>query len=277
MKYVIPKLRPVVKIHGGKFYSCRKILKFVPDNVTFFVVPFGGAGSVLLNSQPGPLNIYYDSDREIVELMWAVRFNLNRFLQELRSIKYTQDVFEYWKEMSLPQSPFFGALRTYIVHRMSRGGLGKSFAWSDRMRGGRPGDLNAWLTMLDHLPMISARLCKVELIGQKDFRESISECDRPHCIFYCDPPYLHETRSEGSHKAYRNEMTPEDHEDFLKLVTASVGRFLISGYDSELYRQYLSGWRRVEFTMPNHSGQGQVKERRTEVLWMNFDEGGVQL
>lgn len=32
----------------------------------------------------------------------------------------------------------------YIVRNMSRGRLGKDFAWSERLRGGKPGDVNAY-------------------------------------------------------------------------------------------------------------------------------------
>jgi hypothetical protein len=42
----------------------------------------------------------------------------------------------------------------------------------------------------------------------------------------------------------------------------------LSGYRSGLYDVALAGWQRHEFDMPNHSGQGQAKQRRTECLWV---------
>jgi hypothetical protein len=42
----------------------------------------------------------------------------------------------------------------------------------------------------------------------------------------------------------------------------------ISGYANPLYDSVLRDWERVEFSMPNHSGQTRVKQRRVEVLWI---------
>lgn len=50
------------------------------------------------------------------------------------------------------------AVGTLVRRRMSRGG-GRSLAWSERLRGGRPGDRNAWETFqAGHLPRVVARL-----------------------------------------------------------------------------------------------------------------------
>lgn len=122
MKHVIPKLRPVVKIHGGKYYLCRKILEHVPDDAILFAVPFGGAGSVLLNSQPGPVNIYCDVDEQMVNLLHAVKFNFNKLLPALRTVEYRENVFEQWRDArGSTMCPLDRALRTYIVHRSGQG------------------------------------------------------------------------------------------------------------------------------------------------------------
>ena len=44
---------------------------------------------------------------------------------------------------------------------------------------------------------------------------------------------------------------------------------VLSGYRSALYDRALSGWERHETELPNHSGQGRSKQRRTESVWMN--------
>lgn len=45
---------------------------------------------------------------------------------------------------------------------MSRGGNGDAFAWSERLRGGKPGDLNGWETRLEMLPALAQRIASVE-------------------------------------------------------------------------------------------------------------------
>ena len=62
----------------------------------------------------------------------------------------------------------------------------------------------------------------------------IRKKDSSNTLFYLDPPYLHQTRT--SKKKYTFEMSPEDHEKLLKLVLECKSKFVISGYDNEMYK-----------------------------------------
>jgi DNA adenine methylase len=86
---------------------------------------------------------------------------------------------------------------------------------------------------------------------------------------YCDPPYLPSTRT--AKKAYGAfEMSYEDHELMLDVLKEVKGKVMISGYANELYSRELEGWRQVKIDMANHSGQGGEKQRRVEVVYMNY-------
>src|SRR5262249_22576449 len=98
--------------------------------------------------------------------------------------------------------------------------------------------------------------------------EVIRERDAPDTLHYCDPPYLHETRT--THETYRFEKTGEEHVELLGFLEVCRGTVVLSGYPSPLYDARLAGWERVTFDMPNHSGQGRSKERRTEVVWIKL-------
>src|SRR5262249_55608499 len=156
------------------------------------------------------------------------------------------------KRSDTASDPVEQALRFLVVNRFSRDGLGRDFSWSDRLRGGRPGDLNAWETIKRELPRIARRLANVEL-RCGDGLDVIRECDQPDALFYCDPPYLHATRTARS--TYRHEMTDAEHAKLLDAITRCRGMVVISGYAHPLYDRALASWERVEFNMPNHSGQ----------------------
>ncbi|MFK8832483.1 DNA adenine methylase [Klebsiella michiganensis] len=88
-------------------------------------------------------------------------------------------------------------------------------------------------------------------------------------LIYADPPYLHETRSSSAR--YRHEYSAEDHRRLLMCLrslpdTASV---ILSGYPSDLYDHYLTGWRSKEFQAMTRGGV------RTEKIWMNYPEGAA--
>lgn len=85
-------------------------------------------------------------------------------------------------------------------------------------------------------------------------------------LIYLDPPYLKSVRS-SQRQIYRHElMTDAEHTELLLKLNCLPFNVMISGYDSELYNQMLSTWRKVSFTGVSRGG------RKTEVVWMNFSE-----
>ena len=100
----------------------------------------------------------------------------------------------------------------------------------------------------------------------------IDQQDGERTLFYCDPPYLHGTRNSvgeyGNH-----EMTNSQHEELLRLLGKICGKFLLSGYHSELYDDSAAqhGWRSIERAIDNKASSAQKKEIKTEVLWANFE------
>jgi len=81
-------------------------------------------------------------------------------------------------------------------------------------------------------------------------------------LVYCDPPYLHHTRS--SSRRYRFEYEERDHVGLLELLRELPCSVILSGYPSELYDELLPEWRTLEVQVMNQGGV------RTEKLWFNF-------
>ena len=99
--------------------------------------------------------------------------------------------------------------------------------------------------------------------------EVIRSQDGEGTLFYCDPPYVHETRT--ARKAYgENEMTDKDHRELLDVLKQVRGKVILSGLASKLYDDALSGWQRHTRDLPNNAASGSTKRRMTEVLWCNF-------
>jgi DNA adenine methylase len=103
------------------------------------------------------------------------------------------------------------------------------------------------------------------IIENRPAHELIAQHDGVDTLFYVDPPYLEETRSDRARKAYRHELTDEDHVALLRQLRLVAGMVVLSGYPHPLYDQALvGGWRRVE-TAAHADGARD----RTEVLWIN--------
>jgi DNA adenine methylase len=272
-KMIKKKLRPPVKTHGGKYYLCSWIIENFPSNYQelTYVEPMCAGASVFLNKKPSKEEVINDLDKGIIYVFKALRDEPKEFIDRLKRIRYTERAFK------MAQKRFIGefadyidhAVNEYILHRMSRGGMKKAFAWSDRLRGGKPGDVNSWETMIEELPRLAERV-KNTIILNKSVFEIFKAWDEEDTLWYLDPPYLPVTRADGAKEVYDNEMSVDDHINLLHFAKSARGKVLISGYSSQLYNRTLKDWKCKKKNVANHSGQGKTKERRLECLWMNY-------
>lgn len=81
-------------------------------------------------------------------------------------------------------------------------------------------------------------------------------------LVYCDPPYLHHTRS--STRRYRFDYEEQDHIDLLEILKGLPCSVILSGYPSDVYDEFLTDWGTLELQVMNQGGV------RTEKLWFNF-------
>jgi DNA adenine methylase len=130
------------------------------------------------------------------------------------------------------------------------------------------GNVSEWLSAVEGLPAVHARLIRVA-VENKPAVALIREHDGPGTLFYCDPTYLPSTRT--ARKAYGAfEMTEGEHRELLDVLRRCKGKVMLSGYPSRLYDEALAGWDRHPFDVPNQASGAKVKGRETEVLWCNF-------
>src|SRR5207302_10576997 len=115
---------------------------------------------------------------------------------------------------STGDDPVADALAFFVDCRQSRSGLMKGFTPVTRSRTRREmnGNVSEWLSAVDGLPDVHARLRRV-LIENFPAIELIQREDGPGTLFYCDPPYMHETRTAP--EAYAFEMVAGDHRKLL--------------------------------------------------------------
>jgi DNA adenine methylase len=265
------KIRSPLKWHGGKSYLARRIISLLPQH-RIYVEPFFGGGSVLLNKTPAKFEIATDLNPLLVNF-WSELHSNPALIDQINQLEYATDVFDNALPWIASDDKEVQALAFLVRNRMSRGGLGETFAWSDRLRGGQPGDVNAWETIKAELPAIRNRLTSVHFQCCPAVK-SILKFDSPDTLLYLDPPYLHETRT--AKKAYAFEMDTQAHIDLLHVAIACKGMVVLSGYRSAMYDDVLSSWTRVDIDMPNHSGQGANKQLRIECLWLNLNRDGGQ-
>ena len=84
-------------------------------------------------------------------------------------------------------------------------------------------------------------------------------------FLYLDPPYLFDVRS-SKRPMYKHEFGRRDqHMELLGLLIELRCMVMISGYDSQLYDEVLTNWRKVEIPTYNRANKPVI-----ECVWMNY-------
>lgn len=264
--------RPILRYHGGKWRLAPWIVaQFPPHRV--YVEPFGGAASVLLSKPRCYAEVYNDLDGEIVNLFTQARDAGPELRRLIELTPYSRADFDL--SFQPTDDPLERARRTIVRSQMGFGGnltrpnrdqspQRTGFrSYTAVGRGSTPaGD---WRNYADSFVEIIERLRGV-VIENRDALAVMTEHDSADTLHYVDPPYVHSTRgfdAGGTHRAYRYEMTDEDHRKLAAHLETLAGAVIVSVYDCELYREIFEGWDRIQ--RDTHADGGRD---RTEVLWL---------
>jgi len=262
-----------LKWHGGKSYLAKWILSHFPprDKYTHFNETHAGGLSVLFAHDPeGKSEAVCDISSELTDFWRVLAKTPARMLRELWGTPLSESVWTA-EESALADSDMVRrATAFFIRYRQSRQGLGRDYATpTRRTRRGINENVSAWLSAIDGLQEAHERLIRVE-IRCCDAVKFIGQYDHEKALFYCDPPYTPDTRF--SKDVYQHEMTIDHHVELLSRLRSIKGMFILSGYHSELYDRWASenGFRCVEKVIDNKASSKKVKDKKREVLWMNY-------
>jgi len=264
---------PPLKWHGGKYFLAERIISIMPSH-RHYVEPFFGGGAVLLRKGPeGISEVVNDIYRELT-IFWKVLQAPELFEQlkrRLEATPFSEIEFEESKYESQNEFAVDIAAAFFIRYRQSRQGLGKDFATLSRNRTRRNMNEQAssWLSTIEGLQEAHERLQRVVILN-RDAKDVILQQDGQHTLFYCDPPYLHETRT--AKQAYHHEMTSTQHCELLAILSQVMGKFILSGYHSLLYDGWATShnWHCLEIPIDNKASGAAIKPIKVECLWTNY-------
>lgn len=148
-------MRPLIKYHGGKGLIYKKILPFFPKIIDFYIEPFAGAASLLINKPISNREIYNDKDKSITNLFKQVKTNHQNLIEIIKNYDYDENVYKNvkneYKNLNIEDDEIKYAAFTFIVRRMSRGGLQGTFSRSKRISNGINAEKHAYLTSIDNI------------------------------------------------------------------------------------------------------------------------------
>lgn len=257
----------MLRYHGGKWKLADWIISFFPEH-RVYVEPFGGAGSVLMKKPRSYAEIYNDLDGELVNLFTVARERGVELTKALELTPFART--EYRQSFEIVEDPLEQARRTVVRSMMGFGSnaLCRNIQSGFRSNSNRSGTTPAhdWANYPEALQGVIARLRGV-VIENRDAMEVCLRHDGPETLHYCDPPYVHDTRSSKvhGHHGYNFEMSDEQHREMAEVLRELKGVVMVSGYACKLYDDELfADWHREEVKA---FADGALE--RVEVLWMN--------
>ncbi|HEV3416482.1 MAG TPA: DNA adenine methylase [Pirellulales bacterium] len=260
--------------YGGKFSHLDWLLPLLPE-CHHYCEPFAGSAAVLLNRDPSPVETYNDLDGEVCNFFRVLRENGEQLTRAIALTPFSREEFGLACSLDPDLPPLERARRFYVRARQVRTGLAQTATigrWAnckDTSRASMSGVISRWLGGIEMLPEIAERLIRVQ-IENRPASDVIRLYDSPKTLFYCDPPYVHSTR--GDSKAYKHEMSNEEHVQLAAVLNNVKGRVALSNYDCNLLNDLYAAPKWRKFKSPprtNHSTKG----KRIEVLWTNYDPG----
>ncbi len=260
---------PVCRYFGGKWKCADWIVSIMPDHQLYCEL-FGGMGSVLLHKPKSRAEVFNDRNGEVVNLFRVLTDpdKLKELVQRVAITPYSRDLHaQAWKDWKACnwQSDVERAWLFLVCSHMSIG----SAATNERRR--MPGfearlltdkkldhiQVDPWFNLPEKLLDVARRFAGVT-VENRDWSKLFDIYDGAESsLFYLDPPYI-------CGYGYAEAFTLEDHERLLARITKSKSMVMLSGYESDLYRDTLKDW--AVFHKKSYNLQNQV---RTECLWLN--------
>jgi DNA adenine methylase len=259
----------VIKYPGQKKYLTKWIIGHFPQGYQkmTYLEPFLGSGSVFFGKEPSRIETVNDKYHEVFNLFLQIREHEEQLIFLLKNTPWSRD--DYHLAYDEADTPLEQARRFLVRSWFS---IGACVGRKNGMRmniAGDNGGLDCFYRKLPEAIRETAQRLKHERghfvqIENRDALQLMGRYNRNNVFMYLDPPYVHETRK--SKKIYVHEMNDFDHQLMLSFLEGTKAKALLSGYDNELYREALKGWKVDRKMTTDEAGK-----KRMECLWANYD------
>ncbi len=261
-------IRQVLKYPGSKWNLAKQLIKLIPEHHTY-CEPYAGSMALLFTKAPSPIEVVNDLDSDVVNLFRCIQQDSEQLARLVMTTPYSRQIYDSQFESNTEYMSRYQQAAGFLIRCWQGYGFrttGNKVGWKNDVQGReRAYALWDWYRLPSWIIEVAERLRMVQ-IEHRPALEVIQRFNYQNVFMYLDPPYLLGTRTA---KQYTYEMTDEDHEKLLQVITRSKARIMISGYASEMYDDYLKEWIRMEFR-----GTAEYAGYRTEVVWINYRADG---
>ncbi|NTZ07307.1 DNA adenine methylase [Burkholderia metallica] len=251
---------PIIPWIGGKRRLADHLIPRFPAHDCYVEVFAGGAALYFLRP-PAKVEVINDVNGELINLYRVVQHHLEEFVRQFKWALTSRQVFE-WLKHTIPETltDIQRAARFYYLQKSCFGGKLEGQTFGTRTE--HPPGLNL-LRLEEELSAAHLRLANA-YIERLDWAACIDRYDRPHTLFYLDPPY-YETEGYGVAFPFA------EYEKMAQRLRSIKGRAIVSLNDHPDIRRVFDGFHIETVPIQYTVGGGRGVERN-ELIIFSWDD-----
>lgn len=250
---------PIVPWIGGKRRLAKHILPLFPEH-TCYVEPFCGAAALYFLKTPSKIEVINDINGELVNLYRVVKHHLEEFIRQFKWALVSRQIYKWLRDT--PEETLTDiqrAARFYYLQKQAFGGKVADHTFGTSTTSAPRFNL---LRIEEELSMAHLRLSRT-LVEHLDWYQCIERYDRPHTLFYCDPPYW---GTEG----YGVDFGLDNYDRMAALARSIKGKMVISVNDIPEMWQAFDGLNIQTVDISYNLKVSGPASRRKELVICNF-------
>lgn len=253
-------MKKTLKYPGSKWRVASWIIKEMPDHHSY-VEPYFGSGGVFFNKPTSKIETINDMDNRVVNLFKIIRDDPLPLIRALELTPYARN--EYENTYTTTAVDATEMARQFLLQCWQGHGFrtnGYRSGWKNDVQGREAAyAMRDWYRLPGWISETVERLREVQ-IECRPAVDVISRFNHEKVVVYADTPYLLSTRNK---EQYKHEMSEQQHIELLEALLNHKGTAIVSGYDSDLYNEFLKGWSKKQINTLAEKGLP-----RTETIWI---------